>query len=95
MKLIIFQHSKIYLIINSKNNLNYIGSSASIVLINKEDIFTIELGITKCFLFDKKGKILNSKIKSKDKNDTNVKENIENKNEHTFNNDKEKKRIKI
>ena len=80
--------------LNSKNNLNYIGSSASIVLINKEDIFTIELGITKCFLFDKKGKILNSKIKSKDKNDTNVKENIENKNEHTFNNDKEKKRIK-
>ena len=42
--------------LNSKNNLNYIGSSASIVLINKEDIFTIELGITKCFLFDDKEK---------------------------------------
>ena len=80
--------------LDNKNNLNYIGCSASIVLINKENIFTMDLGITKCFLFDKKGKILNSKIKSKGKNDINTKENTENKSEHKFSNDKEKKRIK-
>ena len=78
--------------IKNKNNLNYIGSSASLVLINQENIITIELGITKCFLLDKNGIIINSKIKEDD-------ENLEPKNnneikEHKFSNKQEKKRIK-
>ena len=55
--------------IKNKNNLNYIGSSASLVLINQENIITIELGITKCFLLDKNGIIINSKIKEDDEKD--------------------------
>ena len=73
---------------NHKNNLNYIGSSASLVLINQENIIKIELGITKCFLLDNNGKILKSK-KQKDS-----KESKDSKKEHKFNNNEEKKRIK-
>ena len=36
--------------LDNKNNLNYIGCSASIVLINKENIITMNLGITKFFI---------------------------------------------
>ena len=73
---------------NHKNNINYIGSSASLVLINQENIIKIELGITKCFLLDNNGKILKSK-KQKDS-----KESKDSKKEHKFNNNEEKKRIK-
>ena len=79
--------------IKNKNNLNYIGSSASLVLINQENIITIELGITKCFLLDKNGIIINSKIKEDDENDIDPKYNNEIK-EHKFSNKQEKKRIK-
>ena len=74
--------------LNNKNNLNYIGSSASLVLITQENIITMELGITKCFLLDKKGKIINSKIEPTDK-----KEMLEI-NNHIFSNKEEKIRIK-
>ena len=79
--------------LNNKNNLNYIGSSASLVLINQENIITIELGITKCFLLDKNGIIINSKNKEEDTNniDQNYNKEII---EHKFSNKEEKKRIK-
>jgi serine/threonine protein phosphatase PrpC len=79
--------------IKNKNNLNYIGSSASLVLINQENIITIELGITKCILLDKNGIIINSKIKEEDTNniDQNYNKEII---EHKFSNKEEKKRIK-
>ena len=79
--------------IKNRNNLNYIGSSASLVLINQENIITIELGITKCFLLDKNGIIINSKIKEDDEIDIDPKNNNEIK-EHKFSNKQEKKRIK-
>ena len=72
---------------NIKNNLNYIGSSASLVLINQDNIITIQLGVTKCFLFDKKGTILNKKSKIEEGNNEYSKE-------HIFSNDNEKRRIK-
>ena len=79
--------------LSNKNNLNYIGSSASLVLINQENIITIELGITKCFLLDKNGIIINSKNKEEDTNniDQNYSKEII---EHKFSNKEEKKRIK-
>ena len=79
--------------INTQKNLNYIGSSASLVLINQENIITIELGITKCFLLDKNGIIINSKIKEDDEN--NIEQNYTKEiKEHKFSNKLEKKRIK-
>ena len=79
--------------INTQKNLNYIGSSASLVLINQENIITIELGITKCFLLDKNGIIINSKIKEDDEN--NIEHNYTKEiKEHKFSNKLEKKRIK-
>ena len=81
--------------INNTNNLNYIGSSASLVLINSEKIITMDLGITKCFLLDKEGNILNIHKKEEEQNDENdKKENDKFINVHTFNNIEEKKRIK-
>ena len=78
---------------NNKNNLDYIGSSASLVLITQETIIKMELGITKCFLFDEKGKILNSKINETNAN-TPEEEEINIIKDHKFENEKEKKRIK-
>jgi len=75
----LFQYNNNYLYNN--NNLNYIGSSASIVLINDSNIITADLGLTKCILFNKDGTILNNK-------ESKVFE------EHTFKNKEEKKRIK-
>ena len=83
----LFKYNNNYLYNN--NNPDYIGSSASLVMINNERIYVADLGITKCILFNSEGKILND-----DKN-------IENKNEndylsfdHIFSNKSEKKRIK-
>ena len=81
--------------IQNTNNLNYIGSSASLVLINSDKIITMDLGITKCFLLDKDGNILNLNDKEEEQNDENEKkENDKIIIEHTFNNIEEKKRIK-
>lgn len=105
----LFQYNNNFLYHN--NNLNYIGSSASIVLINDDSIITADLGITKCILFNKEGNIINikdskeSKISKdiKDFNDKDSKNSKDSKtfknvgdykNEHTFNNLEEKKRIK-
>ena len=80
--------------IHNLNNLNYIGSSASLVLINSDKIITMNLGITKCYLFDKEGNIINANVKpgeQKEQSDEIIKKS---KNEHSFNNIEEKKRIK-
>ena len=82
----LFQYNNNYLYNN--NNVNYIGSSASIVLINEDSVITADLGITKCILFNKEGIILNSKDNKESKNNGDYKV------EHTFNNQEEKKRIK-
>ena len=82
----LFQYNNNYLYNN--NNVNYIGSSASIVLINEDSVITADLGITKCILFNKEGIILNSKDNKESKNYGDYKV------EHTFNNQEEKKRIK-
>ena len=55
----LFKYNNNYLYNN--NDVNYIGSSASIVLINDTSIFTADLGITTCILFNKKGEIKNKK----------------------------------
>jgi hypothetical protein len=64
--------------------MNYIGSSASVVLINDNNIITADLGTTKVILFNKDGNLLNSKDYRNPKNFG----------DHTFNNLEEKKRIK-
>lgn len=78
----LFQFNNNYLYNN--NNLNYIGSSASVILINDKNIITADLGLTKCILFNKDGIILNNK----EYKDSKIFE------DHTFNNKDEKKRIK-
>lgn len=55
----LFKYNNNYLYNNT--DIDYIGSSASIILINNNNIITADLGITKCILFDKEGKILNKK----------------------------------
>ena len=80
--------------LHKENGLNYIGSSASIVLIDEENIIKIDLGITKCFLFDKEGNILEPQKKEENQKDTKEIDNNEYKNEHIFINKEEKKRIK-
>ena len=79
----LFKYNNNYLYHN--NNPNYIGSSASIVLINEDNIIISNLGITKCILFNKEGNIINTKD-NKNSGDYKI--------EHTFNNSDEKKRIK-
>ena len=74
---------------NNQNNLSFIGSSASIVLINQNNIITIELGITKCFLFDKSGTIINYKNDIEEQNEKNKKEKKEK------NDDKKKEEIDL
>ena len=75
----LFKYNNVYLYNN--NDTNYIGSSASVVLINNDKVITADLGLTKCIVFNKDGIMLNSKI-SKNFDD------------HTFNCKEEKKRIK-
>ena len=83
----LFKYNNNYLYNNG--NVNYIGSSASIVLINEDSVITADLGITKCILFDKEGKILNIKENKELKNSSDYKVEY-----HNFNNPDEKKRIK-
>ena len=78
----LFQYNNVYLYNN--NDTNYIGSSASMVLINNDKIITADLGLTKCILFNKNGIILNSK-------DYKTLNDFE---EHSFNNKNEKKKNK-
>ena len=78
----LFKYNNNYLYNNI--DIDYMGSSASIVLINNNNIITADLGITLSILFDKEGKIMNKK---------DLKELLES--EHVFENKKEKKRIKI
>ena len=73
----------------NNNDLDYIGSSASIVLINDSNIITADLGITVCILFNKNGEIKNLKD-----SENNIKDLKELKSRHTFNNKEEKRRIK-
>ena len=90
----LFKYNNNYLYNN--NNLNYIGSSASVVLLYENDVITADLGITKCIIFDKNGNILKSKDNKDSTDDKDSKDNKELKNFlfHTFNNPEEKKRIK-
>ena len=85
----LFKYNNNYLY--SNNNPDYIGSSASIIMINNDNIFTADLGITKCILFNKEGKILNKGIEKENEKE---KENELFKFEHVFENKSEKKRIK-
>lgn len=78
----LFKYNNNYLY--SDNDMNYIGSSASVVLINDNSVITADLGTTKVILFSKDGNILNGKDYRNPKNFG----------EHTFNNLEEKKRIK-
>ena len=101
----LFKYNNNYLY--SDNDVDYIGSSASIVLITNDNIITADLGITACILIDKDGKILNGK-ETEDKKETketkDKKENKDNKIQiekkeilkpkHVFENKSEKKRIK-
>ena len=83
----LFKYNNNYLY--SNDDTDYIGSSASLVLINNDNIITADLGITASILFDLKGNILKKK---------NNKDNTDNKDllkpEHVFENKQEKKRIK-
>ena len=85
----LFKYNNNYLY--SNNDPDYIGSSASIIMINNENIFTADLGITKCILFNSEGKILNKGIEKENEQE---KENELFKFEHVFENKSEKKRIK-
>ena len=83
----LFKYNNNYLYNN--NNPDYIGSSASLVMINNERIYVADLGITKCILFNLEGKILND-----DKNTEIKNENDYLSFDHIFSNKSEKKRIK-
>jgi serine/threonine protein phosphatase PrpC len=82
----LFKYNNNYLY--NDNDVDYIGSSASIVLINDTNVITADLGITKCILFNKEGEIKNMK----DLNPQDIYEKL--KNTHTFNSKDEKKRVK-
>ena len=75
--------------IYNNNDTDYIGSSASLVMINNNYIYVAELGITKCILFNMEGKILNE-VKNTEKKNENDILNFN----HVFDNKSEKKRIK-
>ena len=75
----LFKYNNNYLY--SDNDVDYIGSSASIVFINNDFIITADLGITACILIDENGNIINS-IETKDKKENkDKKEKEENKDE--------------
>ena len=83
----LFKYNNNY--IYNNNDVDYIGSSASVVLINDVNVITANLGITVCILFNKEGEIKNLKDSNNNTKELNVL-----KNEHTFNNKEEKRRIK-
>ena len=80
----LFKYNNHYLYNN--NDVNYIGSSASMVFIKDDKIITADLGITACILFNNKGEIQNKKD-DKFKYEDYI-------NRHTFKCKEEKKRIK-
>ena len=82
----LFKYNNNYLYNN--NNVNYIGSSASVVLIDNKNVITADLGITTCVIFNKNGEIKNIKDEKNTKDLKDLKE------QHTFNNKEEKRRIK-
>ena len=82
----LFKYNNNYLYNNK--NVDYIGASGSVVLINDTNVITADLGITACVVFNKNGEIKNMKDKK------NIKDLKELKEEHTFNNKEEKRRIK-
>ena len=82
----LFKYNNNYLYNN--NNVDYIGASGSVVLINDTNVITADLGITTCVVFNKNGEIKNMNDKK------NIKDLKELKEEHTFNNKEEKRRIK-
>jgi len=82
----LFKYNNNYLYNN--NNVDFIGASGSVVLINGTNVITADLGITTCVVFNKNGEIKNMKDKK------NIKDLKELKEEHTFNNKEEKRRIK-
>ena len=101
----LFKYNNNYLY--SSTDVDYIGSSASIVLINNDNIITADLGITACILVDKQGKIINVRNNKENKTSKENKDNKENKDKkdiegnkdllkpiHVFTNKSEKKRIK-
>ena len=75
--------------IYNNNDTDYIGSSASLVMINNNYIYVAELGITKCILFNIEGKILNEVKNTEKKNENDILYF-----NHVFDNKSEKKRIK-
>ena len=75
--------------IYNNNDTDYIGSSASLVMINNNYIYVAELGITKCILFNIEGKILNEVKNTEKKNENDILCFG-----HVFDNKSEKKRIK-
>ena len=86
----LFKYNNNYLY--STTDVDYIGSSASIVLVNNNDIITADLGITACILFDKEGKIINNQANKNSKENKDTKDLL--KPVHVFENKSEKKRIK-
>ena len=82
----LFKYNNNYLYNN--NNVDYIGASGAVVLINDTNVITADLGITACVVFNKNGEIKNMKDKK------NIKDLKELKEQHTFNNKEEKRRIK-
>ena len=84
----LFKYNNNYLYNN--NDVNYIGCSASIIIINDKNIIAADLGITTIVLFNKKGEIKN-KNKKEYKNINDIKDIKE---DHTFENKEEKKRVK-
>ena len=82
----LFKYNNNYLY--SDNDVDYIGSSASIVFINNDFLITADLGITACILIDENGNIING-IETKDK-----KENKENKDKKEKEENKDKKENK-
>jgi len=82
----LFKYNNNYLY--NDNDVDYIGSSASIVLIHNDNIITADLGITTCILFNKDGDIKNMR------DSKNTKDLHELKEAHTFSNKEEKRRIK-
>ena len=82
----LFKYNNNYLY--NDNDVDYIGSSASTVLIHNDNIITADLGITTCILFNKDGDIKNMR------DSKNTKDLHELKEAHTFSNKEEKRRIK-
>jgi hypothetical protein len=87
----LFKYNNNYLY--NDNDVDYIGSSASIVFITEEKVITADLGITGCILFDKEGNIKNHP-QSKDEKEKVKDIFTELQKAHIFSNKAEKKRVK-